>query len=153
MKKLLGLVLVGLSIVLLTGCDLFGERHYGEGDVVRVLINPSSGDFMNLHLFNDSNEARQLRIAGFEYLDGNEWVLIPPVGEYEWMFDFMASMLQPSGQSDDRVGTVMNFRDWLNPDYPTTGEFRAVIRVYDLDGNYQFTQASNTRTLEHFRFE
>gem|GEM_PF-1823981 len=157
MKKFLNLVLITLAIVLLTGCNLLGERHYGEGDEVRVLINladnQSTNFFVNLHIFNDSDEARRLRIEGFEYLENDEWILIPPVDEYEWMLDFMPSTLQPSGQQDDRTSTVMSFNDWLNPDYPTLGEFRAVIRVYDLDGNYQFTQTSNTRILEYFRFE
>lgn len=153
MKKLFILLTVIISLPFLNGCSIFGERRYGEGDVVRVLINPSFDQstqfFVNLHIFNDSDEARLLRIGGFEFLDGDEWILIPPIGEYEWMFDKFYYPLQPS----DRTSTTMGFENWLNPDYPTLGEFRAVIRVYDLDGNYQFTQASNTRTLEYFRFE
>jgi len=155
MKKLLGLTLIIGTIVLLTGCDLFGERRYGEGDVVRVLINPSGDQstqfFMNLRIFNDSDEARQVRIGGFEYRDGDDWILIPPTGEHEWMFNKW--VLQPSGHDSDTFNTTMQFNYWLNPNYPTLGEFRAVVRVYDLNGNYQFTQESNTRTLEHFRFE
>jgi len=155
MKKLLGLVGIFMTMVLLTGCGLFGERRYGEGEVVRVLINPafdqSTQFFMNLRTYNDSDEVRQVRIDGFEYLDGDEWVFIPPLGDEEWMFSTWT--LQPSGHDSDTFSTTMGFNYWLNPDYPTIGEFRARIRVYDLDGNYQFTQESNTRTLEHFRFE
>jgi len=159
MKKILNLIWIVMAMVLLTGCNPFAERRYGEGDVVRVLINPSgepsSQFFMNLHVFNDSDEARYLVIDGFEYLDGNEWIKIPPIGEEDWMFNRMhgGKALQPNGQDADSFGTIMHFNDWLNPNYPTTGEFRARIRVYDLDGNYQFTQASNTGTLEYFRFE
>ena len=154
MKKLFVFLTLITGLSVLTGCNLLGERRYGEGDVVRVLINPahdqSTQFFVNLRIYNDSDEARLLRIGGFEFLDGDEWIFVPPVGEYEWLFDWMfGEGLQPN----DSFGSVMNFNDWLNPDYPTLGEFRAVIRVYDLDGNYQFTQASNTRTLEYFRFE
>ena len=154
------LILFGvvLATAVLTGCDLFGERRYGEGDVVRVLINlshtPETQHFVNLQIFNDSDQPRLLRIAGFEYLDGDEWQWIPPSSEHEWMTDFMSGgdTLTPAGTDRSSFGTVMNFHDWLNPDYPTIGEFRAVIRVYDLDGNYQFTQASNVRELQYFSF-
>ena len=155
MKKLFVLLTVVLGLTVLTGCSLFGERRYGEGDVVRVLINPSSDQssqfFVNLRIYNDSDEARQVRIQGFEYLDGNEWVFISPISDEEWMTS--KSTLQPTGHESNSLATIMSFEEWLNPDYPTIGEFRAVVRVYDLDGNYQFTQESNTRTLEHFRFE
>jgi len=156
MKKLFIFLTLITSLSLLTGCSIFGERRYGEGDVVRVLINLSGNQsthfFVNLRIFNDSDEARLLRVGGFEFLDGDEWIFIPPANPFD---DFMMGdyPLQPSGHASDTFNTVMNFSDWLNPDYPTLGEFRAVIRVYDLNGNYQFTQASNTRTLEYFRFE
>jgi len=155
MKKIFILLTVLLGLTVLTGCSLFGERRYGEGDVVRVLINPSGDQstqfFMNLRIYNDSDEARQVIVQGFEYLDGGEWISIPPIGSHAWMFGGWT--IQPTGHDSSSLATTMSFEDWLNPDYPTLGEFRAVVRVYDLDGNYQFTQASNIRTLEHFRFE
>lgn len=160
MKKLLGLILIGVLIVSLTGCNMVRrEQRYGEGDVVRVLINlafdESTQHFVNLRIHNDSDEARLLRIEGFEYLEDGEWVLIPPIGEDDWLHDFIfdGDPLQIAGTDGDTFNTIMNFHDWLNPNYPTLGEFRASVRVYDLDGDYQFTQTSNSRELQYFRFE
>ena len=159
MKKWLSLLCFVLLVPFLTGCSaLFGDRRYGEGDVVRVLINPafdaSTQFFVNLQIFNDSDEARLLRIEGFEYLDDGTWVLIPPIADEAWMNSFMmeGDPLQAAGSDADAFGTTMGFDAWLNPDYPTTGEFRARVRVYDLDGHYQFTQTSNALELQHFYF-
>ena len=158
MKKFTTLTLLLLSIILITGCNTFSERRYGEGDVVRVLINPSgqpqNQHFMNLQIFNDSNEEWLVKIEGFETLENEEWVLITPFANEDWMTDFLngSEPLEREGERNDRFGTIMSFDLWLHPDYPTTGDFRASIRVYDLNGNYQFTQASNVREIQYFTF-
>ena len=151
MKKILMLVLTVAATLGLAAC---GDRRYGEGDVVEVLINPAhdtTQQFMNLHLFNHSNDNVVVVIEGFEYLDGDNWILIPPVSEAEWVQNNSTELSTEDGRN--RAGTVLGFEYWLNPDYPTEGTFRVSARVYDISGAYLFTQGSNVRELEGFSFE
>jgi len=155
MKRLMGLAGIIIALFLLTGCGLFGERRYGEGDVIRVLINHSldqtSQFFLNMRIYNDSDEQLQVSIIGFEYLENNEWISISPIANEDWMFE--KTILQPSGHESSSVATIMSFDKWLNPNYPTIGDFRAIVRVYNMNGDFQFEQPSNIRELQYFRFE
>ena len=153
MKKILNLVWILVVAVLLTACS---NRRYGEGEVVKVLINPSGEPqtqfFMNLRLYNHSDEVVNAVVEGFEYLDGETWVSIPPISEEEWVQE-LGFRLSAKDHQGDITNTTLGFSDWLNPDYPTTGTFRVSVRVYDLEGNYQFTQTSNERELSYFTFD
>lgn len=155
MKKILAMLgLTAIIIVTLSGCGILGERRYGEGDVVRVLLNPPTNDtfmHMNFRVFNDTNETQYFQIEGFEIQSGDYWELIPPSANEEWMFE--KRTLTPQDTDGAIFTTTLGFEYWLNQDYPTTGEFRVRVSVVDRDGNYLFTQVSNVRTIENFRFE
>ena len=147
MKNIFSVILCLITMVTLTACS---ERRYGEGEFVEVLINltssPETQFFVNLRLTNHSDEAVQVEVNGFEYLDGENWVTIPPISDESLTWEL--GIESPSNV----LGTVLSFEQWLSPDYPTQGTFRVSVRVYDLNGKYLFTQESNARELEHFTF-
>lgn len=114
--------------------------------------NPASDPghaFANVHVTNTFDHGVMFTLEGFERYEEGEWIKIPLNPDH----DVTYLLIDLEIEENNEHRSIARFDDYLNLDYPTTGTFRLVGQLNDLNGAHLKTMTSNEFEIENFSFE
>ncbi len=106
--------------------------------------------FVNVHVTNNFDHNVLFTLDGFEHYEDGEWTRIPLNPNHH--VDYLMVDSEIATEERNTVSSTAHFVHYLNPDYPTTGTFRLVGRMYDVNGDYLKTLTSNEFEIVGFSF-
>jgi len=144
-KKIYVMALV-LTLFTLTACFL------PTGLANELQVNPASDPghaFVNVHVTHNFDHEVTFTLEGFERYEEGEWIKIPLNPNH----DVTYLLIDLEIEENNGHRSIARFDDYLNPDYPTTGTFRLVGQLKELNGAHLKTMTSNEFEIENFSFE